>query len=127
MKVKNKMCNYLIRSMEVGDLSEVLKVEEESFTETWPKDIFYKELTDNEYAHYFIIAIQEKIIGYAGLWVVMDDAQITNIAIMPAYRGQSYGEKLFYYVLQQAIVLGAKRLSLEVRVSNKVAQNMYRK
>src|SRR5690625_6071842 len=52
------------------------------------------------------------------MWFVIDDAQITNIAILPEYRGKKIGEKLFEYTCQQAMKMGVKRLSLEVRMSN---------
>lgn len=121
------MDKLVIRKMEIDDLDAVQKVELASFSEAWPKDIFYEEIVNNTYAHYFVALLDDEIIGYAGLWIVIDDAQITNIAINPAYRGKKYGERLFYYVLQYAIGLGTKRLSLEVRVSNVIAQRMYRK
>ena len=113
--------------MEMNDLEDVLEVETASFTNPWPKEIFYQELVYNQYGHYFVAEVEEQIIGYVGLWIVLDDAQITNIAILPKYRGYSYGEKLFAYACQQAQSRGVRRLSLEVRASNTVAQRMYRK
>lgn len=121
------MVNLVIRKMNMEDLNAVHFVERSSFTQPWPKEIFYEEMVRNKHAHYHVVELDNEIIGYAGLWIVADDAQITNIAINPAYRGNKYGEKLFYYVLQYAITIGAKQLSLEVRVSNTVAQRMYRK
>ncbi|HLR80987.1 MAG TPA: ribosomal protein S18-alanine N-acetyltransferase [Bacillota bacterium] len=121
------MAHLNIRKMEITDLEEVQEVEVLSFTNPWPKEILHQELVDNQYAHYFVIELAGQIIGYVGLWIVLDDAQITNIAISPAYRGNRYGEKLFAYACQQAQWQGVKRLSLEVRASNTVAQRMYRK
>lgn len=117
----------IIRKMDVIDIDEVLEVEINSFAEPWPKEVFYQEVKKNEYAYYFVAQLDNKIIGYAGLWAVIDDAQITNIAILPEYRGKKIGEKLFEYTCQQAMRIGVKRLSLEVRVSNVIAQKMYRK
>lgn len=116
-----------IREMQLTDLTDVHAVDQASFSAPWSKETYKREITDNRYAHYFVIEADGEVVGYAGLWLVMDDAQITNIAITPKFRGYKIGEKLFGYVVQYAINLGAKRLSLEVRKSNKVAQNMYRK
>src|SRR5690606_25175886 len=79
------------------------------------------------FAEYFVIEDNEQIFGYCGLWVIVDQAQITNIAILPKYRGKKYGELLFTYVLAKAKEKGAKELTLEVRVSNIVAQKLYKK
>ncbi|WP_405099267.1 ribosomal protein S18-alanine N-acetyltransferase [Oceanobacillus sp. FSL H7-0719] len=116
-----------IRRMEVHDVPQVLEVERASFTTPWTTDIFYHELTDNMHAHYYVVVLDDRIVGYAGMWVVIDEAQITNIAILPDFRGHKLGEKLFQHVLLTAVKLGAIRLSLEVRKSNIVAQKMYRK
>lgn len=116
-----------IRKMDIADLPQVLEVDKQSFTTPWPKDIFVQEIVQNLHAHYFVVEKDTEVIGYVGCWIVADDAQITNIAVHPAHRGQSLGERLFSYVLQYAISMGVTRLSLEVRVSNHVAQQMYRK
>lgn len=121
------MAELVIRKMELGDIDGVLKVESETFSDPWPEDIFYQEVIVNDHAHYFVAELDEKIVGYAGFWAVIGDAQITNVAIVPRYRGYKMGEKLFAYTCQQALKLGVKRLSLEVRKSNEVAQKMYRK
>ncbi|WP_106494755.1 ribosomal protein S18-alanine N-acetyltransferase [Lentibacillus sp. Marseille-P4043] len=121
------MAELVIRKMEYNDIDQVFEVEQASFENPWEKDIFEQEIVENQFAHYFILELDQKIIGYAGLWVVIDDAQITNIAVTPDYRGNKLGEKLFHYTMEQAIRLGGRRLSLEVRTSNIVAQRMYRK
>lgn len=121
------MAELVIRKMEVTDIQQVMEVEISSFKSPWPEDIFYQEVVNNDHAHYFVMEVDKKIVGYAGLWIVIDDAQITNIAVMPNYRGHKLGERLFQYIALQATRMGVKRLSLEVRKSNIIAQKMYRK
>ncbi|TFJ91529.1 ribosomal protein S18-alanine N-acetyltransferase [Lentibacillus salicampi] len=121
------MAEMVIRQMELADIDDVLQIEKDSFMTTWPRDIMVQELTDNDYAHYYVLLIDQQLVGYAGMWHVIDDAQITSIAVAPSFRGRKLGKSLFLYILEQAIQMGAKRLSLEVRVSNTVAQRMYRK
>jgi ribosomal-protein-alanine N-acetyltransferase len=67
------------------------------------------------------------IIGFAGLWQVADEAHITTIAIHPHYRRRGLGELELVSLIDIAYAIGAKRVTLEVRVSNKVAQGLYRK
>lgn len=121
------MNEFNIRLMEENDIDEVLEVDKASFPTAWTKEIYETEIMENKHAHYFVATIDEKIIGFVGIWIVHDDAQITNIAILPEYRGRKYGEKLFAFALTYALKQGAIRLSLEVRVSNVVAQKLYRK
>src|SRR5699024_7530304 len=82
---------------------------------------------ENSYAYYFVLTYEQKTVGYGGLWIIVNDAQITNIALLPEYRGKQLGEKLLHYLLQYAKSVGVERLSLEVRTSNIVAQRLYRK
>lgn len=109
------------------DIDDVVSIEKKSFTSPWSKEIFYREVVENSYAYYFIVTLDQKIVGYAGMWIVIDDAQITNIAVLPDYRGRRIGERLLYYIMQYAKSVGVQRLSLEVRVSNIIAQKLYRK
>lgn len=67
------------------------------------------------------------IIGFAGLWLMVDEAHITTIAVHPAHRGLRVGELLLNSLVGIAYEIGARRVTLEVRVSNTIAQNLYRK
>lgn len=116
-----------IRQMVEEDIADVLEVDEQIFTASWTEGIFKHEILDNQYAHYFVVEADGEIIGYAGLWIVEDDAQVTNIGLLKKYRGYKIGEKLFGFALQYAMNEGVTRLSLEVRVSNIAAQKMYEK
>ncbi|SRR5690625_576899 len=121
------MSEIKIRAMGIEDLSDVMVVELTSFTSPWNKRDILFDLLKNNFAHYLVLEKDGKVIGYCGVWVVLETAQITNIAILPEERGQKYGEKLFEAVIQLSKEKGATELSLEVRKSNKVAQNMYKK
>ncbi|MEI3607744.1 ribosomal protein S18-alanine N-acetyltransferase [Pseudogracilibacillus sp. SE30717A] len=119
------MAEFSIREMSSEDIKQVMKVDVASFTTPWTYEIYEQEVNHNKHAHYFVIEESENIIGYVGLWIVEEDAQITNIALLPQFRGYKIGEKLFGFAMQYAIQQGANRLSLEVRVSNIVAQKLY--
>jgi [ribosomal protein S18]-alanine N-acetyltransferase len=119
--------SLVFRLMREEDIDQIVNIEKLSFTIPWSKDAFYNELNKNQYATYLLIEDDEKIIGYCGVWIVIDEAHITNIAILPDYRGRKLGEALLGKVIEMAKEMGAKSMTLEVRVSNSVAQNLYRK
>ncbi|MBT2663097.1 ribosomal protein S18-alanine N-acetyltransferase [Bacillus sp. ISL-45] len=115
------------RNMTVDDLDEVMEVELKSFTVPWSKEAFFNELTKNQFAHYLIVEVDQRVVGYCGVWIIIDEAHITNIALLPEYRGMKLGEALMAKVMELAREMGAFRMTLEVRVSNERAQNLYRK
>lgn len=84
----------VIRDMNPKDLDQVFEIEKSSFSSPWKKESFHHELFHNMYAHYLVLEVEEQVVGYCGIWIVMDDAQITNIAVSPAYRGRRFGEAL---------------------------------
>jgi ribosomal-protein-alanine N-acetyltransferase len=75
-------------------------------------------------------AVQQRtdpIVGFAGMWIVMDEAHITTIGVLPEYRGNGLGELLMVTLCTEAMRHGAEWVTLEVRVSNESAQALYRK
>ena len=115
------------RNMTVDDLDQVMEVEVNSFTIPWSREAFFNELTKNQFAQYLIVEVDQKVVGYCGVWIIIDEAHITNIALLPEYRGLKLGEALMGKVMELAREMGALRVTLEVRVSNERAQNLYRK
>jgi [ribosomal protein S18]-alanine N-acetyltransferase len=115
------------RNMTVDDLDQVMEVEVNSFTIPWSREAFFNELTKNQFAQYLIVEVDQKVVGYCGVWIIIDEAHITNIALLPEYRGMKLGEALMAKVMELAREMGALRVTLEVRVSNERAQNLYRK
>jgi len=119
--------NVKFRYMTLEDMEGVLEVEHSSFPTPWSEEAFYNELTSNRFATYIIAEKEKRIIGYCGVWVVIDEAHITNIAILPEFRGKKIGESLLRTAMKYARMRGAGKMSLEVRQSNEVAQRLYRK
>lgn len=116
-----------IRRMSHEDVPEVFDLEQASFQHSsWTIDGFYYELEQNNFAHYFVLEYDQRIIGYLGLWVVVDQAQVTTIAIDAAYQGHGLGQMLLKYGMNYVGAI-ATVMSLEVRVDNVVAQHVYRK
>lgn len=118
---------FTFRDMREEDIDQILIVEQESFTLPWSREAFYNELHHNQYAVYIVLEDEGKIIGYGGVWIVLDEAHITNIAVLPEYRGKKLGEALLKKVLDMAKEKGAETATLEVRVSNTPARSLYKK
>lgn len=118
---------YMIRRMEIKDLDDIGEVERLSFSTPWSRDSFINELKKNVFARYFAVEAAGRVIGYGGMWLVLDEAHITNIAIHPEYRGQHLGEQLMHRLMTFAAQSGAMAMTLEVRRSNEAAKRLYRK
>lgn len=117
----------LFRSMKLEDIPSIIAIEHEAFTSPWTSDAFVNELTNNHFARYMVMQLNGEIIGYAGMWLIMDEAHVTNIAVSGSFRGRKLGARLLSELQKLAAFLGASRMTLEVRVTNEVAQSLYRK
>ena len=116
-----------LEPMAVQDIPRVLEIERESFRTPWPTDAYTHELKENRLATYIVAKLEEHLVGYAGMWVILDEAHITTIAVEPAFRGQHVGERLLIGLIEAAMERGARWMTLEVRRSNLSAQSLYRK
>ena len=115
------------RPMRLEDIDDVCRIEREAFPTPWSEAAFHNELVNNHFAHYVIMECRGEVIGYGGMWLIMDEAHVTNIAVYSPYRGKKLGERLLRELQANAVLLGANAMTLEVRVSNVVAQQLYRK
>ncbi|KPV56276.1 alanine acetyltransferase [Paenibacillus sp. A3] len=117
----------LFRTMHTDDIPVICEIEQESFATPWTAGAFYNELTSNNFAKYLVLEYEGEIAGYGGMWLIMEEAHVTNIAIREKYRGRKLGERLLVEMQQTAVFYGALRMTLEVRPSNLIAQRLYEK
>ena len=146
---------YVVEPMDAADIAEIMLLEREAFAGSpWSASAYRHELAVNEMAHYSVVrarrelptgrtraskrALLQKLIApkaappppilaYGGFWLMEPDAHISTIATAPAWRRRHLGELLLVALIDQALALGALRMTLEVRASNAVAQALYRK
>lgn len=118
--------NLVIRFMTIDDVNGVFEVEKNCFEHYWSKNEFEKEMK-NDVARYLVAEIDEKIVGYVGIWFVAGEGHITNVAVHSDYRGQKIGDILIKHLVKMCEDNNIFAITLEVRVSNLVAQNLYKK
>lgn len=121
------MLPITIRPMSKKDIPEVLSIEQASFPSPWTEGMFLQEVRDNRLSHFVVAQYKEEIVGYAGFWIVLDEAHLVNLAVAPAYRNQGIGRQLLMVILKIAINKGAQKATLEVRASNLNARKFYQR
>lgn len=119
--------SLVIDPMRVRDLGDIMRIEKLSFTTPWSKQAFLSEMLDNDRAYYLVAKLNQKPVGYIGVWLIAGEGHITNVAVHPDHRGKGIGHRLMQAVEELAKRRGATRMTLEVRVSNEIAQRLYRK
>ena len=123
---EKETANVRIRRMRMRDVDAVAAIEEATFARPWSRESFRQELERNKAARYLVAEKNGQVVGYAGAWIIIDESHITNIAVTEEERGRGIGRKLTEALMQYISNLGAAYATLEVRVSNERAQNLYR-
>ena len=116
----------VVSAMRPEDIPAVHEIERTSFRTPWPAYAFDQELRGNRMARYVVARVRDRVVGFAGLWLMVDEAHITTIAVHPDWRRQRIGRQLVLNLLELAYAIGAVRMTLEVRPSNEAAQALYR-
>lgn len=113
--------------MDVSNIDDVIVIENLSFKTPWTYDAFLAELTENKCARYKVLMIGNKVVAYGGMWILLDEAHITNIAVHPEYRGIGLGNAILEQLIIEAKQNNISAMTLEVRMSNTTAINLYKK
>jgi ribosomal-protein-alanine N-acetyltransferase len=143
-----------VEPMRPAHIAAVMDIEREAFSLPWPERAYRHELTQNDFAHYYALfrrpvpqppvslsawqrlrqvvlrwpdASPDPMLGYAGFWLMYDEAHISTLAVRAECRRHGLGELLLVVLLEEGQRLGALRATLEVRVSNAAAQSLYAK
>ena len=116
----------IIRQMEIDDLDQVMQIENDTFSVPWTENGFFTFLIRNDTL--FLVAEEEtEIVGYAGMVMVPEDGDITNVAVKSSHRGKGTGEKIVSALIEEARKNGVFNIFLEVRSSNDPAIRLYEK
>jgi ribosomal-protein-alanine N-acetyltransferase len=139
----------ILRYMALADLSQVTTIDRIAFDIPWSLRTYQYEILESPYSHMVVMEkhtehpapawwrwvprilqrdlTEHQVLGYGGMWMISGSAHISTIAVHPDARGQGWGELLLLGMVRRAITLDAHEVTLEVRVSNDRAQNLYRK
>ncbi len=121
---------FHISLLQVDDIPAVMEIERASFSMPWSAAIYRYELAENPHAFYLCVRGLRpdlpSVVAYGGIWLYHPEAHVSTIAVHPHLRGLHLGAWLLAAMLVRAAQEGAKEATLEVRVSNHVAQRLYR-
>jgi ribosomal-protein-alanine N-acetyltransferase len=121
------MIDLEIGTMKMADLDDVMEIEEEAFSMPWSRWMFERELLYKDDSYFLIAKCGNILIGYVGFWMVEDEAHIVTIAVRSDFQRRGIGRILMASALNLAVKLGADKATLEVRVTNFAAQELYYK
>ena len=116
-----------VRAMTLDDLKEVYEIELVSFRIPWTLEAYEKEVAENDLAHYFVAEEKGKILGFIGMWHILDEGHITNCAVAEDCRRMGIGNLLMLHTLDFARSRGISAVTLEVNINNLKAQKLYTK
>lgn len=113
--------------MNIRDIDSILTISSLSFPTIWSRNSLEKEMLENKFARYLVAVTDNMVVGYGGMWIIVDEAHITNIAVHPEYRGIGIGSTLLIGLLEACKNEAVIGMTLEVRKSNVIAQKLYNK
>jgi ribosomal-protein-alanine N-acetyltransferase len=121
-----------IRPMTLDDLPAVVEIDRQAFSVPWPARSFRFELQDNPVGRLFVAVPAEgdhtdRVLGYIGIWDLVDEGHISTLAVHPEHRRHGIGGALLRAGLLALAATGMHAASLEVRASNGAAQHLYTK
>ena len=117
----------VVEPMRMADVPTVHEIERLSFSTPWPAHAFEQELTGNRMARYLVARAGERVVGFGGIWLMVDEAHITTFGVHPEWRRRGVGRQLLIALVELSEQMRASRMTLEVRAGNQAAQELYRR
>lgn len=114
-------------NMKQTHLNDVVEIEQHSFPTPWSREAYRHEIAGNDFAYYTVALLGQKVVGYCGMWVILDEAHVTTIAAHPDHRNRGLGALLLNQMINEAKRRGCIKMTLEVRPSNDHALRLYTK
>ncbi len=122
------MEEFKIQKMTYENIDDILVIEELSYgSHHWSKDSFITELNNKISSYFCVLNSENKCVGYLGIWKIVNEAHITNLSIHPDYRNKKLAHRLLLAMIDECYKDKIKFITLEVRVSNVKAINLYEK
>ncbi len=122
--------DLLIRRAEEEDVRAIAELEAVCFMgeDPWSEGALYNEIVENHDSTLYLAAISDDgIVGYMGVWKILDEGHITNVAVDPGHRRKHIAESLISEMIRLTSETGINRWTLEARVDNEPAIKLYEK
>lgn len=111
------------RSMDIEkDAEFIAEIERHCFSTPWTAE---QVKSSDDSTVFFLAKVNEKVVGYGGMYTVLDEGYVTNIGVLPDFRRQGIGAKIVNKLIDFSKEKALSFLSLEVRVSNIAAIKLY--
>lgn len=120
------MNEMIVRRAEERDVKAMAYLDTLCFAAPWSETSFRQEVTANNLALYLVSEIDGALTGYAGVWAIVDEGHITNVAVHPDCRRQGIARALMQVLIRSCEEAGILRQTLEVRPSNEAALRLYK-
>jgi ribosomal-protein-alanine N-acetyltransferase len=117
----------VVAPMRRRHVRSVLRIEEQVYPRPWTSSLFLSELALRSSRAYYIARVGREIVGYAGVMISFEDSHVTTLAVDPAWQRRGIATRLMVALVRESLVRGAQHMTLEVRMSNKGAQDLYRR
>jgi len=105
-------------------IPQLMVIEQEAYPDPWTHGMLRQEI-ENGAAYFYVATLHNRIVGYGGFWLLLDEAHITKVTVAKPYRKRGIGARIMRYLLRRAKTLGAASMRLEVRESNEAARHLY--
>ena len=117
----------VVSPMRRRHVRSVLRIEEQVYPRPWTSALFLSELALRSTRAYFVARVGREIVGYAGVMISFEDSHVTTVAVDPDWHRHGIATRLLVGLVRESLVRGAQHMTLEVRMSNKGAQDLYRR
>ncbi|MFI3238365.1 MAG: ribosomal protein S18-alanine N-acetyltransferase [Lachnospiraceae bacterium] len=117
--------SFKILPMTILDIEKVAAIEAISFTQPWSEKAFC-EMLKSDRAHYVVARIEDEVVGMCGLLYSFEEAEVSNVAVLPTYRGRGVAKRMLEELLNVGSEQGVEAFCLEVRASNEAAISLYK-
>ena len=121
------MTDVLVRQADINDVDDIYEIERLCFPDPWSRDSLIYELDKNPRAFYIVAELDDKVVGFVGLWWIGDEGHITNVAVRPGFRNRKIASGIMTVMLDFTTKEGIKHHTLDVRRSNEPAIGLYEK
>ena len=121
------MQDWIVESITSSvDLESIIELNQALFSNGWTRQMYLKDLENRQVSRMYVLRDSDKsVTAFCSCWLIYDEVQINNIAVLPSHRNLGIGTTLLRHVLREAAKGGARRAILEVRRSNRIALRLY--